>query len=60
MYNLPKYTVRDSDRGYVEVLFDSEIDSDDEEVITACEEEFNINGTGELDFRDPQTLWIWR
>lgn len=59
LYNLPRYTVRDTDRGYCEVLFDREVDPDDEEVAAAAEEEFNINGTHELDWRDGQTLWLW-
>jgi hypothetical protein len=60
VYNLPNYTVHgDPDRDYVEVLFDTEVDPDDEEVATAAEEEFNCNGTHELDWRDGQTLWLW-
>lgn len=59
MYNLPKYTIRDTDRGYVEILFDTPVDLESEEVDAAAEEEFNCNGTHELDWRDDQTLWIW-
>ena len=54
---LPKYTERDTDRGYTEVVFDQPLDLNDPLIGYALSEEF---GTEEdtLDIRDEHTLWI--
>ena len=56
------YEIRDSARGYDEIMFAEEMDISDsnvDRVNTKIVSEFGLADDEALDWRDPNTLWIW-